>query len=96
MTNEQYTILKKYEAHLKSAQEGWMRGLGTAELKELDALYKELLPNKQSKLLNGCSRCILHSLQDLAKEFFAYVPPKPKKKNKKEEITEENGKEDKS
>ena len=95
MTIEDYNILKKYELHLHSAQSDFMRGLSSKDLKELDEVYNRILPNKKSKLLGGCSRCILHSLQDIAEVYFNYKPePEQPKINKRGRPKKEDGKEE--
>lgn len=71
MTEELYERLSQYEETLRKAKDGYYRE-STHTLNELDGIYKELFPNRPSKVLNGCSRCVLKCLKELGEAYDAY------------------------
>lgn len=72
IAKEQYEALKPYEDNLFSSYNaGYCRNLGQQKVNVLDGLYVEIF-GKPSQLRSGCSYCVLDSMKQLAKEFYAY------------------------
>lgn len=81
MNEEIFNILKKYEPQFTTIrQSNFCRIPGRRALEELNDAYIQLF-NSQSRLLNGCSNCIMDGLRRLANEYFNEVQrqsePKP-------------------
>lgn len=84
MTHEQYTILQQYEETLSKAQNGYCRALSSQSLKKLNEVYIELF-GEESRLLSGCSACVLKGLKKLAKAYFE----NPVEEKKEEQVQEQ-------
>lgn len=73
MTTEIFEQLKQYEPQFTTIkQSNFCRIPGRRSLEELNDIYIKVF-NSQSKLLNGCSACIMDGLRRLAKEYFNEV-----------------------
>lgn len=70
LTEEQYNTIQEYEKDFHHAlYEGYFRIVNRKLLTDYAAIYKSVF-NKDSKILNGCSRCILADIKTLAKVYF--------------------------
>ena len=73
MDKETFEILQQYDAQMRSLKEtNFCRLPGSPTLKVLDECYRKIF-NKGSKLLNGCSNCIYHSLKELSNAYYEYL-----------------------
>lgn len=80
LNEEQYKYLEELEIHLHHAlYEGYCRIINRDVLKVMDSIYQDIFKSK-SKMLDGCSRCILYDIKKLADIYF---------KDKKEKESEE-------
>lgn len=66
MTDKDYEILMKYEEQLMSAyNSNFTRMMGSTSRKELDGVYRSIT-GRGSRLIYGCSSCIINELKVLA------------------------------
>lgn len=73
MTEEIFNILKEYDKQFTTIQQSnYCRIPGRRALEELNDAYMKLF-NSQSRLLNGCSSCIMDGLRKLSVEYFKEV-----------------------
>lgn len=67
---EDYNLIAEYEADFGHAvNEGYFRIVNRNLLKNYADIYKRVF-NRDSKILNGCSRCILQDIKSLATIYF--------------------------
>lgn len=67
---EDYKKISEYEKDFShSINEGYFRIVNRSLLKDYADIYKRTF-NRDSKILNGCSRCILQDIKQLAKAYF--------------------------
>lgn len=67
---EDYKKISEYEKDFShSINEGYFRIVNRSLLKDYADIYKRTF-NRDSKILNGCSRCILQDIKQLAKTYF--------------------------
>lgn len=72
INKEIFEQLKPYKLHLGTAYKAnYYRGILGNEIKELDKLYQKMF-NQPSKLINGCSHCILNDLKRIGEEYFKF------------------------
>jgi hypothetical protein len=105
MTDELFEILKQYDFQFRTIRDSnFCRIPGRRALEELNDAYNQLF-NSQSKLLNGCSNCIMDGLRRLSEKYFEEVQKRtePKtvtncksdnkktRKNNKSQINTQNG-----
>lgn len=70
LTLEDYNLIAEYEADFShAANEGYFRIVNRNLLKNYAEIYKRTF-NRDSKILNGCSRCILQDIKQLATIYF--------------------------
>ena len=70
LTEEQYNKIQEYEKDFHHAlYENYFRIINRKLLVDYAAIYKSVF-NRDSKILNGCSRCILADIKQLAKVYF--------------------------
>lgn len=70
LTEEQYNKIQEYEKDFHHAlYENYFRIINRKLLVDYAAIYKRVF-NRDSKILNGCSRCILQDIKLLAKAYF--------------------------
>lgn len=70
LTEEQYNLIAEYEKDFSHAiNDGYFRILNRKLLTDYAAIYKSVF-KKDSKILNGCSRCVLADIKTLAKVYF--------------------------
>lgn len=70
MKTEYFEYLKNYENNLFTALKlDYSRNLPTSVLQKMSEIFKAIF-NKESGLLNGCSRCALRDLKSLASAYF--------------------------
>lgn len=69
-SKEDYEYLSKFEFHLRSAVDSnYCRIDARNTLGEFDTIYQRAFGRK-SKLTNGCNRCVLENIKELAKAYF--------------------------
>lgn len=67
LTKNDKKTLSKYEVHLKRALDGYVKGIYTSNINELEPIYNRLghiLENRH------CSSCVLGMMTFLAKEYY--------------------------
>ena len=70
LTEEQYNLIAEYEKDFRHAiNDGYFRIVNRKLLTDYAAIYKSVF-KKDSKILNGCSRCVLADIKTLAKVYF--------------------------
>ena len=70
LTIEDYNKIAEYEKEFSHAiNEGYFRIVNRNLLVDYSAIYKRVF-NRDSKILNGCSRCILQDIKMLANIYF--------------------------
>ena len=70
LTEEQYNLIAEYEKDFSHAiNDGYFRIVNRKLLTDYAAIYKSVF-KKDSKILNGCSRCVLADIKTLAKVYF--------------------------
>lgn len=70
LNEKQYEYLEQVEDHLKHAvNENYFRIVNRNMLLEFHNIYKDIFKS-DSKILNGCSRCILADIKRLATVYF--------------------------
>lgn len=71
MTDEQFTALAQYEDRFTTAlNSGWCRYPGLTALQTMASVLTHLT-GKTVRLNSGCSRCVLHTVQDAGRAYFA-------------------------
>lgn len=71
MTDEQFAALAQYEDRFKTAINAkWCRYPGLAALQTMVSVYNSVT-GKTLRLNSGCSRCVLHVVQDTGRVYFA-------------------------
>ena len=71
MTDEQFQALAQYEDRFTTAINAkWCRYPGLAALQTMVSVYNSVT-GKTLRLNSGCSRCVLHVVQDAGRLYFA-------------------------
>ena len=71
MTDEQFTALAQYEDRFTTAVNGnWCRYPGLAALQTMVSVYNSVT-GQGIRINSGCSRCVLHVVQDAGRVYFA-------------------------
>ena len=71
MTDEQFQALAQYEDRFTTAiNEKWCRYPGLAALQTMVSVYNSVT-GQTLRLNSGCSRCVLHVVQDTGRLYFA-------------------------
>ena len=71
MTDEQFQALAQYEDRFRTAIDGgWCRYPGLAALQTMVSVYNSVT-GQGIRINSGCSRCVLHVVQDAGKLYFA-------------------------
>lgn len=88
---EDYNKIAEYDKDFSHAiNENYFRIVNRNLLKDYAEIYKRMF-NRDSKILNGCSRCILQDIKALAKVYF---DDKKEMTDKINEIVDENNEEE--
>ena len=70
LTKEQFDCIKEYETDFSHAlNDGYFRIVNRKLLADYAEIYKSVF-KKDSKILNGCNRCVLQDIKLLAKTYF--------------------------
>lgn len=87
---EDYNKINEYENEFSHAlNEGYFRIVNRNLLVEYAAIYKRVF-NRDSKILNGCSRCVLQDIKLLAKTYFDDKKEYEAQNKAVEELSDEN------
>ena len=71
MTDEQFQALAQYEDRFTTAVNAkWCRYPGLAALQTMVSVYNSVT-GQTLRLNSGCSRCVLHVVQDTGRLYFA-------------------------
>ena len=71
MTDEQFQALAQYEDRFRTAIDAkWCRYPGLAALQTMVSVYNSVT-GQGIRINSGCSRCVLHIVQDAGKLYFA-------------------------
>ena len=71
MTDEQFQALAQYEDRFTTAINAkWCRYPGLAALQTMVSVYNSVT-GQTFRLNSGCSRCVLHVVQDTGRLYFA-------------------------
>ena len=71
MTDEQFAALAQYEDRFRTAIDGgWCRYPGLAALQTMVSVYNSVT-GQGIRINSGCSRCVLHVVQDAGRVYFA-------------------------
>lgn len=71
MTDEQFAALAQYEDRFNTAiNGGWCRYPGLAALQTMASVYTSVT-GQGIRINSGCSRCVLHVVQDAGRVYFA-------------------------
>ena len=71
MTDEQFQALAQYEDRFDTAiNSGWCRYPGLAALQTMASVYTSVT-GQGIRINSGCSRCVLHVVQDAGRVYFA-------------------------
>lgn len=71
MTDEQFAALAQYEDRFTTATKAnWCRYPGLTALQTMVSVYNSVT-GKTLRLNSGCSRCVLHIVQDTGRLYFA-------------------------
>ena len=71
MTDEQFQALAQYEDRFRTAIDGgWCRYPGLAALQTMASVYTSVT-GQGVRINSGCSRCVLHVVQDAGRVYFA-------------------------
>lgn len=71
MTDEQFQALAQYEDRFRTAIDGgWCRYPGLAALQTMASVYTSVT-GQGIRINSGCSRCVLHVVQDAGRVYFA-------------------------
>lgn len=88
LNEKQYEYLEQVEDHLKHAvNDNYFRIVNRNMLLEFHNIYKDIFKS-DSKILNGCSRCILADIKQLATVYFKDKEEKNSIKSIEEPIEE--------
>lgn len=88
---EDYNKIAEYDKDFSHAlNENYFRIVNRNLLKDYAEIYKRVF-NRDSKILNGCNRCVLQDIKLLAKVYF---DDKKEMTAKINEIVDENNKEE--
>lgn len=70
LNTEDYNFINQYEKEFGHAvNESYFRIVNRSILRECAEIYKRVF-NKDSKILNGCNRCVLADIKTLATIYF--------------------------
>lgn len=70
LNKEDFEYIKQYEEHFAHAlYDGYFRILNRNMLRDFYDIYRRVF-GRDSKILNGCNRCVLQDIKDLAKAYF--------------------------
>ena len=71
MTDEQFQALAQYEDRFRTAIDGgWCRYTGLAALQTMASVLGDVT-GRAVRIISGCSRCVLHVVQDAGRVYFA-------------------------
>ena len=71
MTDEQFTALAQYEDRFRTAIDAkWCRYPGLTALQTMVSVYNSVT-GQGIRINSGCSRCVLHVVQDTGRLYFA-------------------------
>lgn len=71
MTDEQFAALAQYEDRFRTAIDAkWCRYPGLAALQTMVSVYNSVT-GQGIRINSGCSRCVLHVVQDAGRVYFA-------------------------
>ena len=71
MTDEQFAALAQYEDRFRTAIDGgWCRYPGLAALQTMASVLGDVT-GRAVRINSGCSRCVLHVVQDAGRVYFA-------------------------
>ena len=71
MTDEQFQALAQYEDRFTTATKAnWCRYPGLAALQTMVSVYNSVT-GQGIRINSGCSRCVLHVVQDTGRLYFA-------------------------
>ena len=71
MTDEQFAALAQYEDRFTTAVNGnWCRYPGLTALQTMVSVYNSVT-GQGIRINSGCSRCVLHVVQDAGRVYFA-------------------------
>lgn len=71
MTDEQFQALAQYEDRFRTAIDGgWCRYPGLAALQTMASVLGDVT-GRTVRINSGCSRCVLHTVQDTGRAYFA-------------------------
>ena len=71
MTDEQFAALAQYEDRFTTAINAkWCRYPGLAALQTMASVYNSVT-GQGIRINSGCSRCVLHVVQDTGRVYFA-------------------------
>ena len=71
MTDEQFAALAQYEDRFRTAIDAkWCRYPGLAALQTMASVYNSVT-GQGIRINSGCSRCVLHVVQDAGRVYFA-------------------------
>ena len=71
MTDEQFQALAQYEDRFRTAIDAkWCRYPGLAALQTMVSVYNSVT-GQGIRINSGCSRCVLHVVQDAGRVYFA-------------------------
>ena len=71
MTDEQFAALAQFEDRFRTAIDGgWCRYPGLAALQTMASVYNSVT-GRGIRINSGCSRCVLHVVQDAGRVYFA-------------------------
>jgi hypothetical protein len=90
MTDEQFAALAQYEDRFRTAIDGgWCRYPGLAALQTMASVYASVT-GRGIRINSGCSRCVLHVVQDAGRIFFAEKERRTAEETAKKEKTADN------
>lgn len=90
MTDEQFNALAPFEDRFRTAvHDGWCRYPGLAALQTMAAVYTAVT-GQGVRINSGCSRCVLHIVQDAGRIFFAEKDRRTAEETAKKEKTADN------
>ena len=71
MTDEQFAALAQYDDRFRTAIDAkWCRYPGLAALQTMVSVYNSVT-GQGIRINSGCSRCVLHVVQDAGRVYFA-------------------------
>jgi len=90
MTDEQFQALAQYEDRFRTAIDGgWCRYPGLAALQTMASVYTSVT-GQGIRINSGCSRCVLHVVQDAGRVYFAEKARREAEETAKKEKTADN------